>query len=295
MRGSFLSILFLSVLISAAQDVKLESGFWEDSLGIGEEIHFWVTASYPQDQEILFPDSHFSFTPFELVHKTYVPSTIENRIIKDTSVYTLQSFEIDAIQYFQLPVYYFTETDSSTIYTEVDSIYFRELVEVASDTVSLKTNLGYQEVNRFFNYPLLWIISGVLAVIAIAIVLIFGKKIRKNLRIRRLRKDYIKFSDRLTAYINRLKNESDPKLAEEVVSFWKRYYERLESLPISKLTTQEILSLENTSELKESLRSIDKCIYGNLSDDSIYRSFQSIEDFTQHRYSTKISELRNGE
>ncbi len=277
-----------------AQNIEVKAGFKEDTLGIGEEIHFWLTASYPLDIEILFPDSNYNFSPFEYVAKRFEPTSTQSGKAYDTTVYKLQSFEIDPVQYLQLPVVIFNESDSTIIRSPLDSIYFRELVAVASDTTQLKTNLSYHYVKRFFNYPLMWIITGALALIAVIIFLVYGDKIRRTLKIRKLKKDYVKFSDRLTRYIHRLKESSSPQLAEEAVSYWKKYYEKLETLPISKLTTAEILELEYTRELKDALRSIDRCVYGHLMDESLYRSFQSIEDFTQHRYNLKLEELRHG-
>ena len=75
---------------------------------------------------------------------------------------------------------------------------------------------------------------------------------------------------------------------------WKNYLERLELQPFSKLTTKEILALEFTSELKEALRNIDRSVYGNHRDAELYKSFQDIEDFTQHRFHMKIEDIKNG-
>jgi hypothetical protein len=63
----------------------------------------------------------------------------------------------------------------------------------------------------------------------------------------------------------------------------------------TKLTTQEILSnYDHTEELKTALKSIDRCIYGGITDENLYRHFQSIEDFTQYRYGKKIDEIKHG-
>ncbi len=295
MRGKLL--LFIGLLIPfsvlSQQDVRIRSGFVEDSLVIGQHVNYWLTASYPPDAEVLFPDSNFNFAPFEYVNKTFEPSAVVEGNIYDSAVYTLQSFDIEPIQNLSLPVIIFDDADSITVKSETDSIYFKDLVPVATDTTSLKTNFQYQVVRRLFNYPLAGIIGGALAVIALITLLVFGKRIRRALQVRKLRKDYQKFSTQFTQYIEELKSKRDAQLVNEVLSYWKKYYEKLESEPVTKLTTSEILNLNYTSELRDALKSIDRCIYGNQTDENIYRSFQSIEDFTQHRYTVKLEELKS--
>ena len=77
--------------------------------------------------------------------------------------------------------------------TPIDSILLTELAPMVSDTTTLIANTNYEAVNRFFNYPLLYIILGSLAVITIILLLIFGKKIIRFLKLRKLRKEYENF------------------------------------------------------------------------------------------------------
>ncbi len=292
---SFFLVFLTGFSTINAQDLNINAGFLEDSLSIGEEVHFWITAKYNEETEILFPDSNYNFTPWEYLSKYYEPTRLIDSKAIDSTVYSIQSFEIEKVQYLELPVIILDEQDSITVFSPKDSILFRDLVEVVSDTTQMKSNFNYQYVKRIFNFPLLWIIIGTLALILLIGYVLFGNKIRRKLKIRRLRRDYLKFNEKLSYYISKLKEDQSTLITEEAVSYWKKYCEKLEKEPFSKLTTSEILRYDYTGELSDALHSIDRSIYGGIIDHQIYKSFQSIEDFTQNRYDRKLEQLKHGD
>ncbi len=292
--GLFLCLFMLLPVIGQAQQIRLEGGFVEDSLGIGEEIHFWMHARYPMEMQLMLPDTNTSFRNFEFVRKDFTPTRLIDGMAYDSAAYTLQSFEIDPVQFLKLSAIVLTDGDSLTIESNLDSIYFRALVPVVTDTTELKTNLDYQSVHRQFNFPLFWIVVVGLIVVAIIFFLVFGGKIRKQLKLKRLRKDYQLFSEGISRYIKDLESRPEPNTAEEALALWKRYLEKLERQPYTKYTTKEILTMERNSELKDTLKEIDKTVYGKIEQTDIYQRFQDIEDFTQHRYSMALDRLKNG-
>ncbi len=290
-------ILLIAILFSSysfAQEIRVSGGFVEDSLLIGQDVHFWLTAAYPVDMEMIFPDSTHSFSPFEYSSKKYFTTELLGQLAFDSAVYQVQSFEIDRKQFLQLPVILLDGLDSTIITTELDSIYLMELAPVVSDTTKLQENADYQLVDRAFNYPMLYIISGALLVIGVVLLLIFGKKILRFFKLRKLRKDYENFSQILLEYINRLKSEPQPEIAENALFAWKRYQERLDKFPFTKLTTKEILDQEFNQELEKPLKSIDRLVYGHRDTETVYQDFQQIEDFAQHRYLKKVEEIKDG-
>lgn len=287
-------LLLVLTLTSVAQEVKVSGGFIEDGMKLGENIHYWMSVRYPAELELLLPDSNYNFSPFEFAAKNYYPSRLSGNIILDSAVYTLQSYEIDKVQYLDLPAFILKDGDTTTIRAAQDSVLFFELVKEVTDTTSLKENLAYQEVNSQFNYPLFGIILGSLVIIGIVCFLIFGKRVRRALKLRKLKKEYIRFSDRLTGHIDSLKKQPEWQTAEKAVSDWKRFLEMLEDKPYTKLTTKEIMMLEYTKELKETLRNIDRSVYGRVPNEELYKEFQAVEDFTQHRYSVITDQIKNG-
>lgn len=287
-------IWILAVSQSFAQQISVSGGFLEDSLKLGENIHYWMTAEYPPQVELILPDTTYKFSPFEFSAKEYFRSKLKNNLICDSAVYTLQSYEIDEVQYLGLSAFVLDELgDSTRIEVSEDSILFHSLVPLATDTTQLKTNLDYQLVHTQFNYPVLWIIIGCLLVTGLVIYFAFGSKIRKKLLLRKLKKEYIKFSEQLTIQIRSLKEQPRQEDAEHLLTEWKRFLEKLENKPFSKLTTKEIMAMEHTKELNGTLKKIDRCVYGGIVNETIYKDFQAIEDFTQYRYSVITDQIKN--
>lgn len=293
---SFICLIgLLCGLIASGQQITVKGGFVQDSLKVGENIQYWLTANYPENLELILPDTTFDFSPFEFAGKAYFPSRINDGRIMDSAVYTLQSYEIDQVQRLALPALILDVTgDSTAIMAKSDSIFLKELAApVVSDTTQLKTNLAYQQVFRQFNYPLMWIIIGVVVLILAGVYFFLGGKIRRTLLLRKLRKEYSRFSEELTINIRSLREQPDRKVAEHTLAEWKNFLERLENEPFSKLTTKEIMAMDYTKELKSTLKNIDRCVYGGLVEPTIYKDFQDIEDFTQHRYSVITNGIKN--
>lgn len=292
-RWLMVIVLLCSIQLNA-QEISIKGGFVEDSLLIGKDVNFWISASYPPELEMVFPDSLYSFAPFEYSSKTYFPTLVKENLAFDSTVYTIQSFEIDKVQYLKLSAIILKGNDSTTIETPLDSIFLTELAPFVSDSTKLKTNLDYQLVDRQFNYPLMYYILGGLILLLIVLLLIFGKRIIKWYKLLRLRKRYEQFSEIFNSYVTKLKVDPDPELAEKTLVFWKNYQQQLDKVPFSVLTTKEILSQDFTQELEKPLKSIDRVVYGKRVQENVFQDFQQIEDFTQDRYSKKVEEIRDG-
>ncbi len=290
--------LILTVLYSwriSAQEISIRGGFFEDSILIGKDMNYWIATTYPLHLEMVFPDSLFDFSPFEYSSKTYFPSRlVEGNLVYDSTIYSIQSFEIDQVQYLQLPVIILNGRDSTIIDSPLDSVYLMELAPIVTDSTELKTNLKYQAVDTQFNYPLLYYILGGVCLLIIVLGIVFGKRTIKWFKLLKLRKRYEKFNELFTEHIQKLKVDPDPKLAEKTLILWKKYQERLDSLPFPILTTWEILKEDFTQELEKPLTSIDRMVYGNRIQEDVYQEFHQIEDFIQHRYAKKVEEIKNG-
>ncbi|MEQ9007832.1 MAG: hypothetical protein RLP12_08110, partial [Ekhidna sp.] len=108
-------IALLCSLNLSAQEISVQGGFLEDSLLIGQDVNFWMSATYPPDMEMVFPDSLYSFSPFEFSDKTYFVTQIRGDLAFDSTVYTIQSYEIDKVQYLKLPAVVLNGRDSIII------------------------------------------------------------------------------------------------------------------------------------------------------------------------------------
>ena len=128
-------ILFASV-ISVAQDIAPLSSFQKDTIAIGETVPFSVSIAYPMEYDIIFPDSLYDFSPFELENKEYFLTKSDSVNSYDSIVFYLSTFEIDTIQYLQVPVYLVNEFDSTQLTTALDSIILRDVVTEIPDSVA---------------------------------------------------------------------------------------------------------------------------------------------------------------
>lgn len=293
----FIKLILLFLVLNSgafAQEIQVRGGFVQDHFEVGDNVDFWLSAKYPEGVELVLPDSLYDFTPFEYAAKKYYPSKLKSGNIHDTAIYTLQCYEIGNIQYLKLPAIILANGDSSLVYSKADSILFNPLVAQVSDTTQLKTNLKFANVNTLFNFPMMWIVVGLLVLLGIIFFLVFGNKILRAIKLRKLKKEYIKFSDELTELIRQLKSKPEKASAELAISKWKRFAERLENKPYTKLTSKEILKLGYTNELDDPLRKIDRFIYSEMAEDDLYKQFHSIEDFTQHRYEIAKKNIEEG-
>lgn len=278
-----------------AQSIEPEGSFVEDSIRIGEPVHYSLSIKYPRDWQVVFPDSTFEYLPFEFENKSYFETKTDSTYAYDSAVYTLTSFEIDAYQALNLPIYVVNGKDSIEILSGADSIVFNDAVLVVPDSLKLKGNFQFQTVERAFNYPYFLIGLGVLLLILTVTFIMFGGKLRSRLRLYRLRKDYEKFVVNFQKSLRKIKSDqNNKKLIESILLEWKTYMEKLENRPFTKYTSKEIIQAGYEKELKEVLNKIDQSIYGKLSIDDMYDNFKSLNQFTKDRFEIRKEEVING-
>ncbi len=299
-RRSFwfgLASLLFSIGWANAQDVVVHGGFLIDSLGIGDIGGYYLTARYPSARNILFPDSTYNFAPFEYERRHYSPTLTRDGVSYDSVVYYLSTFEVDKIQTLSLPVYEPGALDTTTYLSPRDTIRLVELVKMLPDTLAvqnlpLKTNTAYELVPFLFNYPVLFIVVGILLVITIAGWLLFGKRIRKYYRLKRMEKAYQKFVGSFSNEIEQLRQAFSPVRTEQALVAWKRYMEQLEMRPYTKLTARETMRMANSESLGMHLKTIDGAIYGHNT--QVVEPLEQLKDFAHGSFTRKMQEVKHG-
>lgn len=296
----FGSIVFLSCLAQlsvSAQEVKVTAGFVKDSVSIGEPVQYYLTARYPESVMALFPDSTFTFSPFEFDAKKFFPTHTTNGISVDSAVYTLRTFEIDKTQYLRLPVYVTTARDCTAFESTRDSIFLIEQIKIpVGDTtsiknLSLKSNTLYERVFTQFNTFILMLVAGVISIAAILGWLFFGKKIIRYFRIRRLQKKYQQFLQTFSKQAEDVSRTFAREKTEAALSTWKKYLEHLERKPYTKLTTREIIKMDGDPSLGNSLSMIDHAIYGNQT--TVAEPLKALETIAEKRFTNRINQIRH--
>jgi hypothetical protein len=296
-----ISILFAFILISifaSAQEVKVRGRFLSDSIRIGEQIPFTLSATYPKNIDVLFPDSAYSFAPFEFQRKKIFPTTTNDSLSYDSAVYFLSTYEIDSLQSLKLPAFVVHESDCTSFFTLIDTLKLVHMVAAVPDSVKaeqlpLKTNTAYQNVKWILNYPIILLIIGTVIVILVTVWIVFGKRIRKYFTLKRLQKNHQAFLERYNTVVDQLKtNLASPK-AEEAVVIWKKYMENLMAKPFTKFTSKEIIEAEHNETLGFALKAMDRFIYGGMND-AANESFTTLRNYTDQQYNRITEEVRNG-
>lgn len=297
LRGCVTLFMFICLNVSHAQ-VKVSGGFIQDSTKIGIPFNYYLTARYPSNLQVLFPDSTWKFEEFEFQRKKYFPTVTQQGVSYDSAVYTLLTFEVDEIQHLALPVFQLQKTDCTYHIPPRDSIVLNLLVtEPVPDSLSaqdlpLKTNTGYQRVFFLFNYPILLIALVALLVLAVAAWLIFGKRIKKHFRLKRLNGNHQKFLQTFSTYLQQLQLQFSAEQTERALFLWKKYIENLEGKPYTKLTTRETLAVESDARLRESLPLLDKAIYGH--NNRVLEPLHQLKALAEEKFGKKVAEINHG-
>ena len=280
-----------------AQDVQVRSGFFKDSLRVGDETGFFLSAEYPSNVNILFPDSTYDFAPFEYEKKRYFPTKTKSGRSYDSVVYYLSTFEIERVQSLSLPVYQLNQMDCTVYRSNRDTVLLTALVPAVLDTLSaqnlpLKVSTAYQNVLYLFNYPVLVIVLAVVLVVTVLVWIIFGKKIRRHFRLKRMQKAHQKFADGYNRQVENIRAAFSSITTENALSHWKKYMEQLEATPYTKLTTRETLEIEHDEILGRNLHALDGAIYGH--NRHVVESLEELKAFADQRFAQKLEEVKHG-
>ena len=292
--GIVLHILFCCFAISSrAQTTKPQGNFLTDSVKIGEHVKYALSFHHPKTMELFFPDSSYSFLPFEFIRKEYFPTKTTDSISVDSVVYTLRVFEIKKNIELSLPVFIVEQGDTIRQYSTHDGIAIRQYVKEVPDSLQFKSNTGYIPVEHRSNYP--YYLTALVLILVITIVLYFalGKAILRNYRLYMMYNNHVQFLRKFEKLHKEMKESPNLAAMETVLSEWKDYLTRLEHTPINTFTTTEIISLFNKEDLKESLQEVDRSIYSASITGDPYKALSVLKKFSNKRYKKRRKELKN--
>lgn len=281
-----------------AQEIKVNARFSDDSIKLGKPIELYLSAHYPSRLNILFPDSSFAFAPFEFQKKRFVPTQTKNGISRDSVIYTLTSFEVDSLQTLKLPVFVVNTMDCVKVFSNTDTVYFQHLVKAIPDSLAteklpLKANTNYLNVSWNLNYILLGIAVVILLIVLIIGWIIFGKRIMRYFRIKKLTKAYEAFLIKFDNSLYQLESGFSPQQAEATLVVWKLYLESLMRKPYTKYTSKEIRVMEENETLGQALSTIDRMIYGHQHD-NVRSPFDQLKEHVQQQFEKKKAEVSHG-
>lgn len=277
----------------SAQSVAVRGQFLTDSVSVGQPVKYALTVRYPSAFLLLMPDSTFKFEPFEWSGRTYFPTHTENGVSLDSLVYQLTSFEIDSIQTLAVPVFVVNKQDCTAVWPENDTLFFSKRVFQLPDSLSanalpLRTNTDYWKVPWQLNSILIALALIVTVVVLTIVWLIFGKRIRRYWRLRKLNRQHLAFVRQFNQQLDQLQAGYTVGGAEGLLVSWKQYMEQLSEIPYTKYTTQEVKKINLNTTVLANLTKIDLAIYGGIRPDSI-QVFQDLKAEAEKTYHAKIS------
>lgn len=296
LKKNLFIVLFSLVLCSAGYGQATVKGYFlKDSVKIGETVPYVLTARYPKELNVLFPDSTYSFAPFEIESKKYFTTNTKGNLSYDSVIYSVSSFEIDSVQRLALPVFVMHQKDCTVVHALADSIFLQFTVteipdSLAVDKLPLKTNTAYLDVAWLLNYPIILIIVGVLLVIAIVVWIIFRKQIMRYFKVKRLTKNHLSFMEKFGSLITG--TDFTYTAAEKAVVLWKNYLENLIDKPIAKYTSKEIIRLQKDDQLKGALYAVDRMVYGKSP--LTTEPYTQLREYSEQLFKKKLEEMNHG-
>ena len=289
----FISFLFIISFKSIGQEIKVEGNFIEDSIQIGNIVSYNLNISYPNNIEVLLPDSNYNYIPFEYINKSY-SSTINDSIYNYDEVnYKFTSFNLDSIQFLKLPVFIINSKDSLIMYSNTDSIFLMEFIKELSDSLNVKSNTKFSFVGLAIDYIFITKITSFLILFLITFYLLFRKKINKYFKIRIAKKEYNTFINKIEKLNDEIQNDFKIEKIELFLLLWKRYNEKVSKYPYSSLTTSEIIHLGIVNDIKENINSLDNTIYGNKKMIDFKKNFIMLKKHSTKIFNNKLKEINN--
>jgi len=288
-------IIFLSFFIPLLlhAQIQVQGYFTHDTIKIGEPVNYYLVFHHPPSTEALFPDSKFDFSPFELIKKEFFPTVSDSSGSTDSVIYELRTFEIGKPISYNLPVFIILQGDTTIQKPAADTVIIKEYIIQLPDSLKLKENTSFNKIKKEINYP--YYIAGAIVSTFLLLLLffLFGKPLTLRYRLFLLRRTHTVFLRQFQKLEKEYKKEDSITVIEDVVSLWKNYLSRLENKPINTYTTTEISSQFNEDELKESLRSIDRTVYGGVVSHEAEIALSYLKKFSNKRFVKRKEEIQN--
>ncbi|BDD08815.1 hypothetical protein FUAX_12470 [Fulvitalea axinellae] len=297
MINRFFVTLLLALTFSASWAQEGDGGksgkitpvgwFLSDSIKVGEPVEFALSVHYPENINLIFPDSAYNFSPFRFVSKRFFPTETEAGVSVDSAVYTLTTFELSDTLTLKAPVFYVSGDSRMPVYAEPVSIFLQK-VTTAQDKLK-PVSLGYVRLEEKFDFAHFGALAGYIVLTFIVVVLLFGRRIRWKYSVWQLQKEHVKFLGEMdVAFAGGIKNVAQ---SERILALWKKYSEELIRFPFTKLTSKEIGNMYEGYPLADHLRRFDRYMYGGEGGDSLTESVEYLKTFAEKVLEDRLTEL----
>jgi hypothetical protein len=292
MKKVFLLLIFTANFFALFAQQKPRVFFAKDSISLGDTVPLSVTFTHNDLEEVFFPDSAYDFSPFEYAGKRFFATRTQTGLSRDSAVYLLRTFALDSIQKLAFPVFILKKKqDTLSVFSDSAQIPVSFVMQKLPDSVVLKSNTKFVPFYENFNHPLLITIFSAFAVFLFILYLLFGEKIRKMIRLKRLKHQFEKFKNE---YEKAVELYSDAAQTDHALGIWKKFLEKMTEMPFSSLTTREISELLKGQEydhLKKALKEIDVAIYGNQMGEKTKDALLFLKNYAENTFENTIKQV----
>jgi hypothetical protein len=288
-----LALTLLSHVTLYGQDLRPSGVFMADSIKIGQPIKFSLSVYHLSNTQVLFPDSGYSFRPFELIKKEFYPTVTKNKLSFDSAVYIVRTFQLDTAQHLSLPVFHIEAGDSTAYYTRNDTIAILQYLPETPLSLDLKQQTALTPIEQKINYPHIIAYIGCILLLGLILYFLFGKVFSRRYKLFKVRSDHMSFVKNYQRLQKEFTERKGPMTIEQALSIWKAYLARLENKPINTYTSTEIINLYNKEELKNGLNIIDRAIYGGVISDEAEKALATLKRFSNRLYLQRKKEIQD--
>lgn len=302
MRQRLLLLIFSFIFIGftataqqgSAQNFIPTGRFLKDSVKIGEPVAFALSIKHSINTQVLFPDSTYDFTPFEYIDRKYFPTRTSDSTSTDSIVYTLATFETEAVQELALPAFLLTGKDSVALYSKPARLAIKQVVKTVPKEFQLETNTDLLLIKKKFNYP--YVLIGVAAILLVLYLLFifFGKALLRYYQLNTLGLRQRRFELVYGKLIKQWEQRKSTDTLQKILVSWKAHLEKLDDKPYSAFTSKEIIAVLPEEPIKEKLQRIDAVIYG-ANDQSVVPTahLRALLVVTRNLYNRRKEELKH--
>lgn len=276
----------------------IKGKFQEDSVVIGQPIHYSLYVRHPKDQEVFFPNANQHFGAFETVKREFFATKTTAFGSLDSAVYTLRLFNLAPVQKLQIPIYLLQEPDCTIIYPVVDRVHLKRLLlhPEQIDLDSLYQSIPIQPLSPKTDLKNVFAAGISLLILAGLIYWIFGKAITKLFKRYLLWRRHREFKRTFQRYARQVAETPVGLLnLERAFSGWKKYVEQLTQLPFTTFTSKEMLDNLADEAMEKVLNEMDSAIYGGNFSQHTTESVQYLEALATNLYEIAQEKIQKNE
>ena len=269
--------------------------FSSDSAKIGERISLSLTLDYPSPLQVLFPDTNFNFSPFEIIKKDFFPTKTSKGISRDCVVYELSTFSLDTIQTLKMPIYQFTGEDSMGWFSNEARIkIIQNFKGPLPKTPVFQNDLSLINIARKINYPYILIGMAIVLVLILIVNFFFDRPIQKFIFLFLEQRRHNVWLKQFEKNRRLLESNLSVENVEKLLVAWRLYIQRVDGQPYSSFTSTEIFKILPDKKLKEVLQEIDRWIYGGIDMNDWSFNMDYVKQISIGIYLKKRESIRNG-